>query len=106
MWSGPLLATMLTVPPAWIFWLLVDVETELVPEFPELEHAARPTAATATAASAPTRLDTVVMSMFLWSSKVRLSEAATGRPGANDHCLPERFCATYAEIQSKTAVVA
>jgi hypothetical protein len=81
MWSGPLAATMFSVPPLTGCDVLdaeglADVELldDPVDEADgveddgddELEHAARPRAAVATAASPATRLDTLVMGMFLF----------------------------------------
>jgi len=67
MWSGPLAATMLRVPPDCGFWLLADcvglVEPLLLEG--ELEHAARPAVAMATAASAATRFEALGMGLFL-----------------------------------------
>lgn len=44
MWSGPLAATMLSVPPETGFWLLVDDAFGVAepPLLDVLEHAARP----------------------------------------------------------------
>jgi|SRR6185437_989813 len=80
MWSGPLAATMFSVPPltgcdvldaAGLAELepvleLDGAEDDVDDGDDELEHAARPMAAVATTASPATRLDTLVMGMFLF----------------------------------------
>jgi hypothetical protein len=73
MWSGPAFATMFSVPPLTGFALLddgvldepVDVDVDDGDDG-ELEQAARPMAAVAATASPATRLDTLVMGMFLF----------------------------------------
>ena len=82
MWSGPLAATTLRVPPDCGFTLLLAVgaldellvePVELVElgELGELEQAARPPAAMATTASAATRFDALGMDIFLLVSQLR-----------------------------------
>jgi hypothetical protein len=91
MWSGPLAATTLSVPPDCGFTLLAAVgaldellvePVELVElgELGELEQAARPPAAMATTASAATRFDALGMDIFLLVCSAQVEgRAARGR---------------------------
>jgi len=92
MWSGPLAATMFSVPPDTGFSVLVDVVgAALVVELPELvvelgvldelEHAARPPAAMARTASAATRFEALGMDIFLLVCSAQVGgRAAIRRP--------------------------
>ena len=83
MWSGPLAATMLSVPPDCGFWLLVaDVGAVVEPVELELEHAARPPAAMARTASVATRFEALGMDIFLlvYSAQVEVGLPSIVRP--------------------------
>src|ERR1700722_2418875 len=83
MWSGPLAATMLSVPPDCGFSPLV-AEVGAVDEpvlLDVLEHAARPPAAMARTASVATRFETLGMDFFLLVySRSGRGRAAISRP--------------------------
>src|ERR1700722_9286898 len=83
MWSGPLAATMLSVPPDCGFSPLV-AEVGAVDEpvlLDVLEHAARPPAAMARTASVATRFEALGMDFFLLVYSGR-GRAAIRRPTA------------------------
>src|ERR1700734_217725 len=115
MWSGPLAATMFSVPPDYGFSLLVAavgaVDEPVLLDV--LEHAARPPAAMARTASVATRFEALGMDIFLlvYSAQVeadchRSSDRSVVRPSCDD-CLPtERFCGNPRGFHTKKRVVA
>jgi len=111
MWSGPLAATMFSVPPDTGFSLVPDVagaaavevagEVEEPDGLLELdEHAAKPPTAKVAAVSAARRL--VLLDIGMWH--VPLGVQSTGRDQGSrlacwshiDHCLP-RDCALISD---------
>ena len=83
MWSGPLAAMMLSVPPYVGFTLLFAVVGAVVEPvlLDVLEHAARPPAAMARTASAATRFEALGMDIFLLVCSAQVEgRAAVRRP--------------------------
>src|SRR6516164_7641355 len=106
MWSGPLAATMFSVPPLTGLAVLEAVGALAAePELDELEHAARPMATAVAATAIPaTRLDTLVMRHVpFWSTQVRLDGDC---PVLMITAPPQRLSATQAGIQPKIQAVA